>query len=213
MRCSSRGIGCRSETSWYPIAGANSGIIAASTPVSRARRRARAGSGPSNSFENSPRPSALIPPPIRSAETCARPGAWAFIWARVSGARSKPSCETKRSARRSRSGSSSKLLGATVRSRRSVMSLRPPNGSTSSPLSSLIAMALIVKSRRAMSSWRPMAGSLTISKSRCPGPIDRSARGGVNSMPDGTSSRTARSAGCSRTPTSWPCTSISSTRP
>ena len=89
----------------------------------------------------------------------------------------------------------------------------PPNGSTRLPSSSRRAMALIVKSRRAMSSSSSIEASLTIAKSRCPGPVDRSARGGVRSMPAGTSARTARSRGCRRTPTSWPCTSMSSTRP
>ena len=68
-------------------------------------------------------------------------------------------------------------------------------------------MALIVKSRRAMSSSSSIEASLTMAKSRCPGPVDRSARGGVRSMPAGTSARTARSRGCRRTPTSCPCTS------
>ena len=57
-----------------------------STPVSRASRSARAGFRPSRSFESSPWPSALIPPPIRSAETWASPGTAARIWASVPGA-------------------------------------------------------------------------------------------------------------------------------
>ena len=56
-------------------------------------------------------------------------------------------------------------------------------------------------------------GIATISKSRCPGPTLRSRRGGVSSMPAGASARTAGSRGWNRTPTSWPCTSMSSTRP
>ena len=50
-------------------------------------------------------------------------------------------------------------------------------------------MALIVKSRRAMSSSSSIEASLTIAKSRCPGPVERSARGGVSSMPAGASAR------------------------
>ena len=83
-----------------------------STPVSRARKSARAGFRPSRSFDSSPWASALIPPPIRSAETCARPGAASCIWPDVSGARSKSSWETNRRARTRRRGSSSKLVGA-----------------------------------------------------------------------------------------------------
>ena len=188
-------------------------MIRVSTPVSRARRNARAGSRPRRSFESSPCPSAVMPPPIRSAETWARPAAPASIWATVSGARSNPSCDTNRSARTMRSGSSSKLVGPTVRIVRRARSSWPPNGSTMGPPSSGSAMALIVKSRRAMSSSSPMSASLTIAKSRWPGPVDRSARGGVSSMPAGASARIARSLGKRRTPTSCPCTSMSSTRP
>ena len=53
----------------WPNAGASSGMITSSTPVSRASRSAFAGPIPSRSFESSPMPSASSPPPIRSAET------------------------------------------------------------------------------------------------------------------------------------------------
>ena len=43
-----------------------------------------------------------------------------------------------------------------------------------------------------MSSSSAIEASLTIAKSRWPGPVDRSARGGVSSMPAGASARTAR---------------------
>ena len=42
--------------------------------MSRASSSARRGSRPRRSFDSSPIPSALMPPPIRSAETCASPG-------------------------------------------------------------------------------------------------------------------------------------------
>ena len=84
--------------------------------MSRARRSARRGSRPSSSFESSPIPSAASPPPIRSPETSCTDAASSCIWRSVSSSGSKPSCETKRSARTSRSGSSEKLRCETVRS-------------------------------------------------------------------------------------------------
>ena len=58
----------------------NSGSSSTSTPVSRASRSALAGCAPSSSFESSPIPSALSPPPIRSAETSRTDGACSRIW-------------------------------------------------------------------------------------------------------------------------------------
>ena len=74
-----------------PIACSNSGRSAASTPVSRASRSARAGSAPSRSFESSPIPSAPSPPPTRSPETSATLAASARICASVSASGSSPS--------------------------------------------------------------------------------------------------------------------------
>ena len=68
------------------------------------------------------------------------------------------SCETKRSPRTSRSGSSAKLDCETVRSTRRSRSSRPPNGSTSVPSASRRAIALTVKSRRARSSSTVASG-------------------------------------------------------
>ena len=65
------------------------------------------------------------------------------------------------------------------------------SGSSSSPVSRRRAIALIVKSRRRMSSSSEIPASATISKSCRPGPVDRSTRGGANSMPAGWSARAA----------------------
>ena len=60
-------------------------------------------------------------------------------------------------------------------------------GRESSPSASRRAIALTVKSRRARSSSTDAAGSTTISKSCRPGPVERSRRGGANSIPAGAS--------------------------
>ena len=155
--------------------------------MSRAIRRASSGRTPSSSFDSSPIPSASRPPPIRSPDTWRRPPASARICDSVSAGSVNPSCETSRRPRRMRRGSSRKLSGETVRSSRRSRSATPSNGSTISPVSRRFAMAFTVKSRRAMSSSIEIVRSATISKSRCPGPVLRSARGGVSSMPAGTS--------------------------
>ena len=59
--CSSSVVPCLLLLVSNPIAGANSGITASSTPVSRARRSALAGWEPSSSFDSSPIPSAREP--------------------------------------------------------------------------------------------------------------------------------------------------------
>jgi hypothetical protein len=181
--------------------------------VSRASNRARRGSRPSRRSDSSPSPSALAPPPIRSAETWRRPTASSRIAVSVSPAGRNPSCETSRRPRNSLKGSSRKLPLPTVRSSRRARSERPPKGSTSSPVERRRAIAFTVKSRRPMSSATVTAGSATISKSRWPGPVLRSARGGVISMPARVRRETSRSRGLNRTPTSCPCTSMSSIRP
>ena len=150
---------------------------------------------------------------MRSPETSFTAGASFRIWASSSPSGSKPSCETKRSARTSRRGSSRKLCGETVRRRRASMSARPPSGSTSSPVSSRRAIALTVKSRRRMSSSTDSDASATISKSCRPGPVETSLRGGANSIPARVSLRIRLSRGCSRMPTSRSATTRSSTRP
>ena len=71
---------------------------------------------PSRSFESSPIPSAASPPPIRSPETSCTDGASSCISRSVSSSGSRSSCETSRRPRTSRSGSSAKLRGETVRS-------------------------------------------------------------------------------------------------
>ena len=119
---------------------------------------------------------------------------------------SKPSCETNRSARTRRSGSSAKLVGETVRSTRCSRSCLPSSGSTSSPVARRRAIALTVKSRRRMSSSTESDASATISKSCRPGPVLTSLRGGANSIPAGASLRIVLSRGCRRTPTSRPAT-------
>ena len=81
------------------------------------------------------------------------------------------------------------------------------------PVSSRRAIALIVKSRRSMSCSSEISLSATISKSCLPGPVERSTRGGVNSIPAGWSARAAWSRGSSRTPTRWSATTRSSTFP
>src|SRR6266511_2873267 len=91
-------------------------LCATRSPVSRASRRARAGSAPNSSFESSPIPSAPSPPPTRSPETSATLEASARICCSVSASGSRPSCETRRRPRTRRNGSSAKLRGRTVRS-------------------------------------------------------------------------------------------------
>ena len=181
--------------------------------MSRASRSARAGSVPSRSFESSPIPSAARPPPTRSPDTSLTAGASSRIWASSSASGSNPSCETKRSARTSRSGSSRKLCGETVRRRWASRSARPPSGSTSSSVSRRRAIALTVKSRRRMSSSTESEGSATISKSCRPGPVETSLRGGANSIPTRVSLRILPSFEWSRTPTSLSATTRSSTWP
>src|SRR5436190_17718901 len=195
------------------MAGPNSGRSSTRTPVSRARRSAFAGFEPSRSFDSSPIPSAARPPPTRSPETRRTESASSRICRSVASSGSKPSCDTKRSARTSRSGSSAKLVGETVRRRRASRSARPLTGSTRSPVSSRRAIALTVKSRRRMSSSTDNEGSATISKSWRPGPVETSLRGGANSIPAGVSLRTLGSRGWSRMPTSRSATTRSSTRP
>ena len=181
--------------------------------MSRARRSARPGLLPSKSFESSPIPSAASPPPIRSPETSRTEVASSRICRSVASSGSKPSWETKRSARTSRSGSSAKLVGETVRRTPCSRSLPPSSGSTISPVARRRAIALTVKSRRRMSSSTDSAGSATISKSCRPGPVLTSLRGGANSIPAGASRRIVASRGYRRTPTSRPATISSSTRP
>ena len=81
------------------------------------------------------------------------------------------------------------------------------------PVRRRFAIALTVKSRRAMSCAREIEASASISKSCRPGPVERSTRGGANSIPDGCRARAARSRGSSRTPIRWSATTRSSTRP
>ena len=116
---------------------------------------------PSRSFESSPSPSALIPPPMRSAETWASPGALASICAVVSGARLEAELrhEPERAHEPERVVVEARRA-ETVRSSRRSRSPTPPKGSSRSPPSSRIAIALIVKSRRAMSSASSIAASL-----------------------------------------------------
>ena len=193
--CSSTVIAWSLDPGSNPTAGANSGIRATRTPVSRASSSALRGSRPSRSFESSPMPSAASPPPTRSPETSATPLASSCICARVASSGSSASWETNRRPRTIRSGSSAKLRGETVRRTRRSRSARPPNGSTSSPSARRRAIALIVKSRRARSSVTPASGSTTISKSCRPGPVETSRRGGANSIPAGASALTTRSRG------------------
>ena len=89
-------------------------------------------------------------------------------------------------------------------------SARPPSGSSTSPVSSRRAIALIVKSRRSMSCSSEIPASATISKSCRPGPVERSTRGGAKSIPPGCRARAALSRGSSRTPTRWSATTRSS---
>jgi hypothetical protein len=181
--------------------------------VSRARRNAFAGRVPSSSFDSSPMPSAASPPPMRSPETSFTDAASSRICRSVDSSGSKSSCDTNRSARTSRSGSSAKLVGDTVRSTRRSRSRLPSSGSTSSPVARRRAIAFTVKSRRRMSSSTESDASATISKSCRPGPVLTSLRGGANSIPAGASFRMSLSRGCKRTPTSRPATIKSSTRP
>ena len=162
--------------------------------MSRASRSAFNGFVPRSSFDSSPRPSAARPPPIRSPETSRTPVASARICRNVSSSGSTSSCETNRSPRTRRRGSSAKLVGETVRRMRRSRSSRPPNGSTRVPSESRRAIALIVKSRRDRSSSTVASGSTTISKSCRPGPVETSRRGGASSIPAGTFRRSARSA-------------------
>ena len=71
--------------------------------MSRASRSAGPGSRPSRSFDSSPIPSALIPPPIRSAETCASPRRLR-LHLRAASRRERRSRAARRSAARGRSG-------------------------------------------------------------------------------------------------------------
>ena len=135
------------------------------------------------------------------------------IWRSVSSSGSRSCCDTNRSPRTSRSGSSRKLWGETVRSTPASRSSAPRCGSSSSPVDSLFAIALIVKSRRRRSCSSEISGEATISKSWRPGPVDRSVRGGANSIPPRASARSSPSRGCSLRPTRLPATSRSSTRP
>ena len=151
---------------------------------------------------------------MRSPETSFTAGASSRIWASSSSSGSKPSCETKRRARTSRSGSSRKLWGETVRRRRASRSARPPSGSTSSPVSSRRAIALTVKSRRRMSSSTESDASATISKSCRPGPVrDLLARRRELDPGRRQLRGSRRSRGWKRTPTSRSATTRSSTRP
>src|SRR5204863_488384 len=81
------------------------------------------------------------------------------------------------------------------------------------PCDSRRAIAMTVKSRRSRSSFTDADASTTISKSWRRGPVHCSRRGGANSIPAGTRLRISRSRGRSRSPTLWPATSRSSTRP
>ena len=113
--CSSSVSSWSAECGSKPIAGPNSGRSATSTPVSRARRSALRGSRPSSSFDSSPIPSAASPPPIRSPETSATGARLLAHLRERRSSGSRPSWETKRRPRTSRSGSSAKLVGETVR--------------------------------------------------------------------------------------------------
>ena len=186
----------------------------------RARRcRARAaapcaGCAPSRSFESSPSPSAASPPPIRSPETCASCGAHSRIWRSVSSSGSRPSCETKRRPRTIRSGSSRKLVGLVVRRTPRSRSSRPPSGSSTSPVSSRRAIALIVKSRRSMSCSSEIAGvgdDLEVVAARARSSARRAAA--RTRSPPAASARASVSRGSRRTPTRWSATIRSSTRP
>jgi hypothetical protein len=132
---------------------------------------------------------------MRSPDTSRIDDASSRICRSVSSSGSRSCCETKRSPRTSRSGSSRKLCDDTVRSTPARRSSAPWNGSSSSPVESRFAIALIVKSRRPMSCSSEISGDATISKSCRPGPVERSVRGGANSMPAGTIARSSPSRG------------------
>jgi hypothetical protein len=84
-----------------------------------------------------------------------------------------------------------KARGLVVRRTLRSRSARPSSGSSTSPVSSRRAIALIVKSRRSMSCSSEMPASATISKSCRPGPVERSTRGGANSIRRGWRARAA----------------------
>ena len=164
---------------------------AMSTPVSRARSSARAGLRPSRSFESSPMPVGLDPAADPLGRDVGEPGRACPHLGHGLG------CEVEAELRRRTASARTRRSGSSVEARRAdgadlspleVLNARR-RGRPASPPSSRIAIALIVKSRRAMSSSSPIDASLTIAKSRWPGPVERSARGGVSSMPAGASAR------------------------
>ena len=104
----------------------NSGSSATSTPVSRARRSAFAGLRAEQQLRQLPHPVGA-----RARRRCARPRRASPLRPRRASAAgstrpgSRSSCETNRSARTRRSGSSAKLVGETVRSTRCSRSRSP----------------------------------------------------------------------------------------
>ena len=181
----------------------------------RARAGARAPAGvPSRSFESSPMPSASTPPPIRSAGDVAE--------TRRLRAHLRERLVVERRSRAAR------RAAAPQDPERILAEALGPDGAQHAPLEVVAAaervdeLARLEPSRHRVDGevtprpCRPRSrrdGSATISKSRWPGPTLRSFRGGVSSIPAGTSLRISASRGWKRTPTSWPCTSMSSTRP
>ena len=132
-------------------------------------------------------PSAARPPPIRSPETSRTDAASSRICRSVVSSGSKPSCDTKRRARTSRSGSSAKLVCETVRSTTPLEVLRPAERIDERAVLEAARHRVDGEVARRMSSSTDSAGSATISKSCRPGPVLTSLRGGANSIPAGAS--------------------------
>ena len=85
---------------------------------------------------------------MRSPATAVIFAAQARIAFIVTSSMVKPRVTAKRTARSSRSGSSSKFFASIMRTMRRAMSCAPPWGSRSSPVARSTAIALMVKSRR-----------------------------------------------------------------
>ena len=188
-----RSASCQRLSCSNPIAGSNSGRRCTSTPVSRASRSAFAGCAPSSSFDSSPIPSAARPPPIRSPETSSTLAASSRICASVCSSGSRPSCETNRRPRTSRSGSSAKLDGETVRSVFASRSARPPCGSTSVAVGEAPRHRVDgeVAAREILLDASPRDRRRSRSRA-VPARSSTSRRGGASSMPARASFRTSR---------------------
>ena len=184
QRCARRAAGASVASCSKPIACSNSGRSAVRTPVSRARRSARAGSAPSSSFESSPMPSEPAHPPRARRRRASR-----TLLRRASAAASTRPARTRAARRSAAAHKSQRVLGEAraatpCEARRSSRSAALQGGSTKSPVASRRAIAFTVKSRRPMSSSTESDGSATISKSCRPGPVlHLLARGGANSIP------------------------------